>query len=76
VTSAGACASLIASPLAGAEPPGRGPDQATALQTALVQLPPEPLTGRGWDGAPVASNYDACADLSTILVMIEGGTGS
>jgi hypothetical protein len=39
-------------------------------------LPPEPLTGRGWGSAPVGSNYDPCADLSTILVMIEGGTGS
>jgi hypothetical protein len=75
---AAACASLIASPNAGAEPPtaGCGPDQSTALQTALAQLPPEPLTGRGWDGTPVGNNYDRCADLSTILVMIEGGTGS
>jgi LppP/LprE lipoprotein len=71
-----ACASFIASPNAGAEPPTCGPDQATALSTALAQLPPEPLTGRGWDSTPVGSNYQPCADISSILVMIEGGTGS
>jgi LppP/LprE lipoprotein len=76
VMATAACVSFIASPNAGAEPPTCEPDPSTALQTALAQLPSEPLTGRGWDDTPVGSNYDPCADLSTILVMIEGGTGS
>lgn len=53
-----------------------GPDQATVLRTALTQLAPEPVTGRDWGSAPVEGNYDPCADLSTILVVIRGGTGS
>ena len=53
-----------------------GPDEATALHTALSQLAPEPVTGRDWGSAPVEANYDPCADLSTILVVIRGGTGS
>jgi hypothetical protein len=53
-----------------------GPDEATALHTALNQLAPEPVTGRDWGSAPVEANYDPCADLSTILVGIRGGTGS
>lgn len=60
-------------------PPGNtscGPDEATALQSALGQLAPEPLTGRGWSRTPIATNYDSCADLSTILLTIQGGTGS
>jgi LppP/LprE lipoprotein len=64
-------------PWAGAEPSGAcGPDQATAVQSALSQLSPEPLTGRGWGSTPLYSNYDPCADLSAIVVMIQGGTGS
>jgi hypothetical protein len=78
VAAAAAWTFLVVSPTAGAAPPssGCGPDQGTALQSALAQLSPEPVTGRGWGSAPVGSNYDPCADLSTILVMIEGGTGS
>ena len=53
-----------------------GPDESTALHTALERLAPEPATGRGWGSAPIAANYDPCANLSTILVMIQGGTGS
>ncbi len=39
-------------------------------------LPPEPATGVGWSSTPVDSNFDPCADLSTILVAVEGGTAS
>ena len=46
------------------------------MQTALAKLPPEPQTGMGWNGTPIDSNYNPCADLSTVLVMIERGTGS
>jgi len=53
-----------------------GPDEETALHNALNQLAPEPVTGRDWERTPIAANYDPCANLSTILVMIQGGTGS
>lgn len=59
-----------------APPPTCGPDQATALQSALAKLPPEPKTGRGWQTTPIGGDYNPCADLSTILVMIQGGTAS
>lgn len=39
-------------------------------------MQPHSVTGRGWDPTPVESNFDACADLSTILVTVQGGTGS
>lgn len=47
-----------------------------ALREGLSMLPAEPLTGSEWDSSPVGSNYDPCADLSTILVTVAGGTGS
>ena len=53
-----------------------GPDQATAVQSALTKYPSDPATGWKWSNAPQASNYDACADLSTVLVTVEGATGS
>ena len=52
-----------------------GLDQAAAVRAALSQLPPESATGMEWNSTPIDSNYDACADLSTVLVMIESGTG-
>ncbi|MDV6208093.1 LppP/LprE family lipoprotein [Rhodococcus erythropolis] len=42
----------------------------------MAQLPAEPITGREWLTTPIASNYDPCADLSTILVTVQGATGS
>ena len=53
-----------------------GPDQASAVWTALAVLPNERVTGRRFASAPLESNYDPCADLSTVLVTIEGATGS
>ena len=47
-----------------------------ARWTALSRLPTERLTGRRFASAPLESNYDPCADLSTVLVTIEGATGS
>jgi hypothetical protein len=61
---------------AAAPPPACGPDQATALQSALAQLPPEPVTGTGRQTTTIGSDYNPCADLSTILVTIQGGTAS
>ena len=56
--------------------PACGPDAETALHEGLSKLPPEPQTGRPWNPTPIYSDYDPCADLSTMLVMIDGGTGS
>jgi hypothetical protein len=53
-----------------------GPDANDALTDALTTLPPEPNTGREWDPVPIGSNFDACADLSAIMVGVEGGTAS
>ncbi|WP_157897528.1 LppP/LprE family lipoprotein [Mycolicibacterium rutilum] len=65
---------MIASPLAAAQT--CGPDEAAAMRFALAQLPFEPLTGAKWDPVPVESNYDPCATLSSMLVTVEGATGS
>lgn len=75
MAAAATCLSLIAIPTAAAQP-SCGPDQADALRLALARLPFEPLTGAKWDSTPVDSNYDPCAELSTILVTTERGTGS
>lgn len=56
--------------------PGCGPTPGRALTSALSQLPPDPMFGLPWSSVPVDSNYDSCADLSTMVVTIEGGTGS
>ncbi|WP_080731780.1 LppP/LprE family lipoprotein [Rhodococcoides fascians] len=50
--------------------------ESQALSAGLGQLPAEPITGRQWSTTPVASNFDSCADLSSILVTVEGATGS
>jgi hypothetical protein len=55
---------------------GCGPDQATALRDALARLGPEPVTGRAWGPNSQGGNFDPCAELSTILIMIDGGTAS
>lgn len=67
--------SMVASPGAAAQDCG-GPDETAAMRFAFAQLPFEPLTGAKWDATPVASNYDPCATLSTILVTVEQPTGS
>jgi hypothetical protein len=73
-----ACNSPVSTPttVTVTAPPACGPDEATALRSALAKLPPEPVTGRGWQSTPIGSDYNPCADLSTILVMIQGGTAS
>lgn len=53
-----------------------GPSEAAALTEALGQLPWEPTFEVPWSGQSVDSNYDACADLSSIVVTVEGATGS
>jgi hypothetical protein len=53
-----------------------GQGEAAALQSALDQLPLEPTFGVPWSNQGVDSNYDSCADLSAIVVTVEGATGS
>jgi LppP/LprE lipoprotein len=56
-----------------------GPDQATAVQSALAQARPPQIaakTGARWSSTPQGTNYDPCADLSAVLVTVEGATGS
>jgi hypothetical protein len=60
---------------------GCGPDQATAVRSALSQVPAPQIaatTGAEWSAQIWApnSNYDACADLSTVVITVEGATGS
>ena len=73
-----ACLTLASAPTASAQPPAPdcGPDQAAVLQTYLDQKLTEPQTEQPWNPIPIAGNYDPCADLSTILLGIEKGTGS
>ncbi len=62
---------------AGTAPPtGCGPDEPAALATALGQVPPDRKTGKPWDRNASASNYNACADLSAIVVTVQDGTSS
>jgi LppP/LprE lipoprotein len=70
-------------PRAMAEPnSGCGPDQATAVQSALAQVPPPQIAAANarvrWSANiwPPDSNYNPCADLSTVLITVEGATGS
>lgn len=67
--------SLATGPSAFASP-GCGPTPGKALGSALSQMAPDPTFGLPWSSVPVDSNYDSCADLSTMVVTIEGGTGS
>ncbi len=53
-----------------------GPDEAAALSAALGQVPPDRKTGKQWDRKASSSNYNACADLSAIVVTVQDGTSS
>lgn len=66
---------LFSGPQATASP-GCGPSASQALNSALSQVPLDPAFGVPWSSAPVDSNFDSCANLSAIVVTIEGGTGS
>ncbi|MBV9515968.1 MAG: LppP/LprE family lipoprotein [Mycobacteriaceae bacterium] len=73
---------IVTVPPAVADPPTScGPDQATAVQSAISQMPPPQLASKidaHWSPNvwPPNSNYDPCADLSTVLITIEHATGS
>jgi hypothetical protein len=64
-------ASLLACPTAVAQAEC-GPDQATAMKPALDVNWIDSATDKYWNSAPIASNYDPCADLSAVLVTTEG----
>jgi len=55
---------------------------ATAVQTAISQMPPPQIAATIPDARwspqiwSPGSNYDPCADLSTVLITIERATGS
>ncbi len=53
-----------------------GPDEAAALSAALGQVLPDRKTGKQWDRNASSSNYNACADLSAIVVTVQDGTSS
>jgi hypothetical protein len=56
-----------------------GPDQSSAVQSALAQARPPQIaaqTGARWSSIPQGTNYDPCADLSAVLVTVESATGS
>jgi len=66
-------ASIVGAPVASADPaPDCGPDQATAVNEALRHEQHDPRTYAPWNPAPVGgSNFDACADLSAVVVSID-----
>ncbi|OBK28466.1 hypothetical protein A5634_20525 [Mycobacterium asiaticum] len=55
---------------------GCGPDLQAALSAALGQVPPDRKTGKQWDRAPQAANYDPCADLSAVVLTVQDATPS
>lgn len=75
VNSAAVCAlamTIGGAGVAGADPVADcGPDQATALAIAFAREKHDPLTQAPWSLIPVQSNFDACADLSAMLVTID-----
>jgi LppP/LprE lipoprotein len=66
-------ASIVGIPVASADPaPDCGPDYATALNEAIRHEKHDPRTYAPWNPAPIGgSNYDACADLSAVVVSID-----
>lgn len=71
VSAVAACGLIWASPpsIAHGQPIAPcGPDQATAVESARKHTPHDPFTQTSYDRVPVASNYDACANLSTVLL--------
>ena len=41
---------------------------APAIAKAVSELPKDPRSGQGWNPEPVAGNYNACAQLSAVIV--------
>lgn len=53
-----------------------GPDQAAALAATIATLAPDKRTGKAWDSKPQATNYNPCADLSAVVLTVQGATAS
>ncbi|OBJ56284.1 LppP/LprE family lipoprotein [Mycobacterium sp. 1423905.2] len=53
-----------------------GPDEATAVAAALAKIPPDAKTGKPWNPAPESSAYNACADLSAVVLTVQDATRS
>ncbi len=66
-------AMFVGAPVAGAQPGvDCGLDQGSAVATAIAHTPHDPITQVPWNPNPVGgSNYDACADLSAVVVTID-----
>jgi hypothetical protein len=69
-----------AAPAVADPPTACGPDQATAVQSAIAQMPPPQMAGTidaHWSANvwQPNSNYDPCVDLSTVLITIDRATG-
>jgi hypothetical protein len=75
-TTTGSRPPATASTTAGPPPGPCGPDETTALRAALARIPPDTKTGRPWSSSPQDSNYNPCAELSAVVVTVQGATGS
>jgi hypothetical protein len=40
----------------------------TEIAKAVVSLPPDPRSGQAWSPEPLAGNYNACAQLSAVII--------
>jgi hypothetical protein len=51
---------------------------APVIRAAVATLPVEPITKAPWstDPAGFAGNFDPCGTLSTVIITVEGATGS
>ncbi|MFC9438662.1 LppP/LprE family lipoprotein [Nocardia sp. NPDC057030] len=51
---------------------------ASVIQSAIAALPVEPVTHAAWSSDPrgFEGNFDPCATLSTVIVTVQGATGS
>ena len=64
---------MLGTPPASADPGDPcGPDQATAVDSAIAHTPHDTRSQSPWGPAPVGgSNFDSCANLSAVVVSIE-----
>lgn len=53
-----------------------GPSAEAALAAALSRVPPDRKTGKPWARSAESTNYDPCAELSAMVVTVEGATTS
>jgi hypothetical protein len=75
-TSAAICVAamwLAGGPVAQAQPVGAcGPDIAGAIDSVLRHENREQTTGRPYSPRPIGGNYDPCANMSAILMTVDG----